>query len=702
MWNENEEQMRGAITFFCAVILVWGPGVARGQSWEPTYGPTGNTPYDLFAYNGRFFLNTYWGNYRSDDRGRTWQKLNLDTHTPFFQFCANGNKIYADNNFSVDGGDTWCPITALPPGIIKYVFDSSEIVAVAEQCDVFRSSDSGITWRSIRSNLPVGSAYGLVELNNQLYVDLPEAGIYKYSDADSTWSLCISGMPSYPYAFYSALETDGNSLYTSDLRKMYKLSAPYTQWDSIENGFSSDVAVQKIWIYGQNIWLGTQTGIYKSSLNNISWQLEAGSQEKNTWAIYVDSDTVYAGFNYNGLYKTSDNGQTWNWLYKGIYAGSQCSSLFANNQFLLAGGDESAISTDRCISWKRTDVPFINVMAWCTLGNDLYASSYNCWSDRYGHLYVSHDTGRTWVNSDSGIVKHEGDYVYELVSLNGYVYANYYGKLYRTSNNGINWEPLAVVNNSYEYIRAICVFHNKLFAGIGNMTGNGSIYSSSDNGQTWVHCCTLAFQGAQKFTTSSCAMYMTDCFHESVYISNDEGVTWSDIKSGLSFSHIQDICFAGDKLYAIPYNTGPYGGHIMQGVYQYHNNCWSSCNNGLNAQNLNVNCLATDGTFLYAGVDYDGVYRYPLLSNVNTVSLEENPLSLTLSPNPTTGQFTINANSISSLCIYDVYGHCILNRNISGRNENELHLDLSSCAKGIYFVQVNSENENVTKKIIIQ
>ncbi|MBC7884258.1 MAG: T9SS type A sorting domain-containing protein, partial [Saprospiraceae bacterium] len=71
-------------------------------------------------------------------------------------------------------------------------------------------------------------------------------------------------------------------------------------------------------------------------------------------------------------------------------------------------------------------------------------------------------------------------------------------------------------------------------------------------------------------------------------------------------------------------------------------------------------------------------------------------------PNPTSGMFTIksmNSNN-SSICIYDVLGNCILNKTPLQNNSHTI--DLSTQAKGIYFVEISSGGEKVVKKISLQ
>ncbi len=72
-------------------------------------------------------------------------------------------------------------------------------------------------------------------------------------------------------------------------------------------------------------------------------------------------------------------------------------------------------------------------------------------------------------------------------------------------------------------------------------------------------------------------------------------------------------------------------------------------------------------------------------------------------PNPSSGIFTINLKNKTAetkICVYDVLGNCVL-ENISVKNSNQ-EIDLSSQAKGTYFMKIISEGERDVQKIVLQ
>jgi hypothetical protein len=76
--------------------------------------------------------------------------------------------------------------------------------------------------------------------------------------------------------------------------------------------------------------------------------------------------------------------------------------------------------------------------------------------------------------------------------------------------------------------------------------------------------------------------------------------------------------------------------------------------------------------------------------------------NISLYPNPSTGIFTINLNkpAKSKICIHDVLGNCIMEKEY--QNEENLSIDLSNQAKGIYFLEVVVDNKRNVKKVVLQ
>jgi len=71
--------------------------------------------------------------------------------------------------------------------------------------------------------------------------------------------------------------------------------------------------------------------------------------------------------------------------------------------------------------------------------------------------------------------------------------------------------------------------------------------------------------------------------------------------------------------------------------------------------------------------------------------------SVSVSPNPTSGIVTVNsASEVKAITVFDCNGRQVLSAN------NTTTVDLSSQAKGVYMVQVQTENGSTTKKVVVE
>ena len=85
-------------------------------------------------------------------------------------------------------------------------------------------------------------------------------------------------------------------------------------------------------------------------------------------------------------------------------------------------------------------------------------------------------------------------------------------------------------------------------------------------------------------------------------------------------------------------------------------------------------------------------------------NIEQTNISTKLYPNPTEGKSRLEIeglNSEADVFVYDMIGRVIKKHQIS-IGENELDIDLSGYAKGIYSIRIVNESINQTKKLIVQ
>ena len=76
---------------------------------------------------------------------------------------------------------------------------------------------------------------------------------------------------------------------------------------------------------------------------------------------------------------------------------------------------------------------------------------------------------------------------------------------------------------------------------------------------------------------------------------------------------------------------------------------------------------------------------------------EDEEVSPGLRPNPTQSYVTITDDSIKNVKIYSVLGNILFDEEV---NSNELKVDMSCYNKGIYVIQVVTETETKSYKVV--
>jgi len=127
---------------------------------------------------------------------------------------------------------------------------------------------------------------------------------------------------------------------------------------------------------------------------------------------------------------------------------------------------------------------------------------------------------------------------------------------------------------------------------------------------------------------------------------------------------------------------------------------------GESTQTINVDSA---GTYIVEVIDANGCVGgdtivVDIASGVGELSIDEN---INIYPNPNTGQFILEMdlqkNTSISIKLYQITGQFIFKEDISNANGiYSQQIDLSNHAKGMYYVQIVTNNKVFTKKVIYQ
>jgi choice-of-anchor A domain-containing protein/uncharacterized repeat protein (TIGR01451 family) len=210
-----------------------------------------------------------------------------------------------------------------------------------------------------------------------------------------------------------------------------------------------------------NLLIGTVGGkIFRTNDNGLTFEhLNQGMNVAFIWSLLVTSNgTIYAGTE-QGLFSSNNNGSTWN---STSLVGSDVRAIANDNSGnLYAGlfGVGIFKSTNNGLSWNIVNNGLTSLAVHSIIvnqSNEIFVGTFG------GGIYSSVDGGMNWNQKPIGY-----NFVWTLASApNGFLYAGTYGSgVYRSTDNGNTW------------VRSVSYPANFVYA--LSVDGNGNLYASS-------------------------------------------------------------------------------------------------------------------------------------------------------------------------------------------------------------------------------
>ncbi len=355
-----------------------------------------------------------------------------------------------------------------------------------------------------------------------------------------------------------------------------------------------------------------------------------------------------------------------------------------------------------------------------------------------GGVYMSHDEGGTWNAVNTGI-QFGGGYIFSLTNEKDSLYAGAFGEVYISNNGGGNWTSLDLNLDLNDFVYAVKVKDNYLFAGIGHGPGNG-IYRKALTAAGWLpmhngipdnlSVNALAVDGNQLLAATD----------SGVYVSSDNGAAWTrpgnatnpvvPVKSLLVIDGnilagttngiytSQDHCNTWNTATGLPTNSvvtciSANNGYIVAGTYA---SAFYTTDNGLtwnvipNAVEGNVSFYSVTAlnNYFYAGTG-GGITLGSFVSKISmsflSLSGEKKLIegAISIEPNPWVTQTVLHSTLMlndAALTLFDSFGRRVQQlKNISGKS---IILYRGNLPAGLYIVSIREHNNPIaTRKIAI-
>ena len=479
--------------------------VARAQ-WVSVGPARGGFVYDICAFGSYVFICDYEnGIFRSTDNGTSWETVNTGlTHKYIRCLAVKGNCIYA-------GGEK------------RYEDEAGGFF--------FLSSDSGKTWKNISSGFPTlqyaTDIHSIEVCGNSIYaVTYNDNGVLRSTDDGTTWTRGDSGLVNpFDTLIYDGnrreitdIAASGDTVFAASGDDLFISYDSASSWTALSTEGLEGGDVTSLALPGNDLYVGTPHGYYKSTNGGADWP--AGNFKlANMCIMYLASkgDTIFAtdepggGMGPPHLYRSIDNGINWNSIKK--FNGGISTLHVRGDDVFVGCADTLYRSTDNGITWSTIGAG-IQVSCVAAIENTVLVQTYN------DGIYRSTDNGNALQAYDN----FPDTTIYSLAVNEEYVYAGAAERIFRSSDNGLNWEAVNSGNTKIWAYR-LAVKGNVIVAG-GN---EGSVVISNDNGQSWTTVSISSNEIIHSIAITGEAVLVG--MFSGVYQLTNDGTGWSIVKS---------------------------------------------------------------------------------------------------------------------------------------------------------------------------
>lgn len=270
-------------------------------------------------------------------------------------------------------------------------------------------------------------------------------------------------------------------------------------WQDVSSGLPAKLEVRTVFANGDEILLGTENGLYRSSTRNSApkWRKEQLLDERITeifpgragpyvcsyekgflqevvpgtgmWKpVYTNlkdktvrtvletpDGAVFVGCD-NGIFKSADRGQTW----KQVFDGEMILNIVVADGVLIGGGSQGVLrSTDGGEHWESVFDENILAKKTGRLKDDFVTILGTKDPTKINpegitsRLRISTDQGKTWERMEQPLLPMEDVYdleerlaeardLYDIIQVGEYLFCSFDTGIFRSSDKGKSWEPV--------------------------------------------------------------------------------------------------------------------------------------------------------------------------------------------------------------------------------------------------------------------
>lgn len=672
---------------------------STNAQWVKTNGPEGITVTSFFNQDTILLCGTYaQGVFRSFDNGNSWTVSNQGLQNKeIVSFAMDDTYIYAgcfgqgvfrssDNGYTWEAANTGIQTEA----VFSLLVAGGYLFAGTVGDGVFRSSDQGNTWEDANGGA-LGSSFikAMVYQAPRLMVEADNYIFYSFDFGDGWY---VDQGPTQFYQINTFFQKGDTILAAAFSVVFYSYDGGVT-WSDPDILSTTVVGFDRI---GDTVFAGTAFGVYYSTNWGSSWiQLTATGLRSGASAFIKSGHNLVLGRQEIGVAVSADKGANWTQTPLSDFARASTidNSMISANEFVYSGthGNGVFATSDHGDTWTKIGT----TNQFDTLSNEAIFSMLHIQPDILlaggcgTGLFRSADNGVTWTHITDGLPPDNGTFtcIYTLAQCGPNILAALTNGVFYSEDNGLTWNATNLTGPDILGAGGFAVRDNIACVGIVAFPSPVGVYRSTDYGVTWF----LTDQLPDIFTMATGGnhtMYAGELF--SSYVSYDDGINWQGMGIGAAFTILawDNYAFVGNN-----------NGVLFSNNY---GSSWTYVNEGMDPYpNNSVQGLTRDNMYVYAGTFRDAVWRRPLSDfdiATSTSGITNKPGEVSVAPNPASTFIKIilpsSINEKYSVTIFNSSGQSFFSNEINFADKNTpLNIYVKDLPPGFYIIKINCSDK---------